>query len=69
MQASAHGRAGRHLTWDFSQGKLSPKTLPSAQRASLPVFRGLAGNFRDWTEVRQWADSIAAKLTAVAPGG
>ena len=50
-------------------GKLSPKTLPLVQRASLLVFRGLAGDFRDWTEVRQWADSIAGQLTAVAPGG
>ena len=50
-------------------GKLVPKTLPFAQRASLLVFRGLAGDFRDWTEVRQWADSIAGQLTAVAPGG
>jgi menaquinone-dependent protoporphyrinogen oxidase len=50
-------------------GKLSPKTLPFAQRASLLVFRGLAGDFRDWTEVRQWADSIAGQLIAVAPGG
>ena len=69
MQASAHGRAGRHLTWDFSPGKLSPKTLPLVQRASLLVFRGLAGDFRDWPEVRLWADSIAGQLTAVAPGG
>jgi menaquinone-dependent protoporphyrinogen oxidase len=50
-------------------GKLVPKTLPFAQRTSLLVFRGLAGDFRDWTEVRQWADSIAGQLTAVAPGG
>jgi menaquinone-dependent protoporphyrinogen oxidase len=50
-------------------GKLIPKTLPFAQRASLLIFRGLAGDFRDWTEVRQWADGIASQLTAVAPGG
>ena len=50
-------------------GKLIPKTLPFVQRASLLVFRGLAGDFRDWTEVRLWADGIAGQLTAVAPGG
>jgi hypothetical protein len=27
------------------------------------VFRGLEGDFRDWAQVRQWADSIAAELT------
>jgi hypothetical protein len=26
------------------------------------VFRGLNGGFRDWADIRQWADSIAAQL-------
>ena len=46
-------------------GKLDPKVLSGAQRASLLVFRGLRGDFRDWDEIRQWADGIAEQLAAV----
>ena len=48
-------------------GKLDPKTLSRAQRASLLVFRGLRGDFRDWAEIRRWADGIAEQLAAVNP--
>ncbi len=48
-------------------GKLSPKSLPFVQRLSLLVFRGLAGDFRDWDEIRRWADSIADQLAAGRP--
>jgi menaquinone-dependent protoporphyrinogen oxidase len=47
-------------------GKLDPKHLSVPQRASLLVFRGLKGDFRDWADIRQWADSIARQL-APAP--
>jgi menaquinone-dependent protoporphyrinogen oxidase len=44
-------------------GKLNPKSLPFAQRMSVRVFHGLTGDFRDWAEIRRWADSIADQLT------
>jgi menaquinone-dependent protoporphyrinogen oxidase len=47
-------------------GKLDPKCLSLPQRASLLVFRGLNGDFRDWDCIRQWAESIAGQL-ALAP--
>ena len=46
-------------------GKLNPKSLPFTQRMSLFLFSGLTVDFRDWTEVRQWADGIADQLTAI----
>ena len=49
-------------------GKLDPKALSRAQRASLLVFRGLRGDFRDWAEIRRWADGIAEQLAAVGSG-
>ncbi len=47
-------------------GKLDRKVLSYAQRSSLPIFRGLEGDFRDWAEIRQWASGIAEQL-APAP--
>lgn len=47
-------------------GKLNPKSLPLGQRISVRVFRGMAGDFRDWTEIRRWADSIADELFPVS---
>jgi hypothetical protein len=32
----------------------------------LLVFRGLNGDFRDWADIRQWAEGIARQL-ALAP--
>lgn len=43
-------------------GKLDRKQLSLPQRASLLVFRGLQGDFRDWAGIRQWADGIARQL-------
>jgi menaquinone-dependent protoporphyrinogen oxidase len=45
-------------------GRLDPQLLSLAQRATLLVSRAMPGDFRDWAEIRQWADSIAADLTA-----
>jgi menaquinone-dependent protoporphyrinogen oxidase len=49
-------------------GKLEPQALSAAQRASLLVFRGMSGDFRDWAVITQWADTIAAILAAPPPG-
>jgi menaquinone-dependent protoporphyrinogen oxidase len=43
-------------------GKLDRKVLSWPQRASLLVFHGLNGDFRDWADIRQWAEGIAAQL-------
>lgn len=48
-------------------GRLEPQALSIGQRASLLVFRGMRGDFRDWAVITQWADSIAADLAAL-PG-
>jgi len=45
-------------------GRLDRKLLTRPQRVSLLVFRGLEGDFRDWTAVRRWAVSIAQQLTS-----
>ncbi len=47
-------------------GKLDRKHLSLPQRASLLGFRGLEGDFRDWSDIRQWAEGIARQL-ALAP--
>ncbi len=47
-------------------GKLDRKCLSLPRRASLLVFRGLNGDFRDWVGIRQWAEGIARQL-ALAP--
>ena len=44
-------------------GKLDRRQLGRLQRVALLVFRGLDGDFRDWAQIRQWADGIAAQLT------
>jgi menaquinone-dependent protoporphyrinogen oxidase len=46
-------------------GRLEPQALSVGQRASLLVFRGMRGDFRDWAVITQWADSIAADLAAL----
>jgi menaquinone-dependent protoporphyrinogen oxidase len=46
-------------------GKLDPQALSIAQRASLLVFRGMNGDFRDRAAITQWADSIAADLATL----
>ena len=63
IRAATHARDHRMFA-----GKLDPKALGRAQRASLLVFRGLRGDFRDWAEIRRWADGIAEQLAAVGSG-
>ena len=46
-------------------GKIDPQALTLAQRASLLVFRGMDGDFRDWSAITEWADGIAADLAAL----
>lgn len=48
-------------------GKLDPKQLHGFQRAAMLVLGRLRGDFRDWPQIRDWAEQIAADLSAV-PG-
>ncbi len=58
LRIATHARDHRRFA-----GKLDRKVLSHAQRASLLIFHGLEGDFRDWTEIRQWASGIAEELT------
>jgi menaquinone-dependent protoporphyrinogen oxidase len=62
---SAVGARDHHM---FA-GKLDRKALRPAQRALLRIFGGLDGDFRDWTQIRHWADEIAAELAGRRAGG
>ncbi len=43
-------------------GKLEKKNLSFPERAILIAFRGMEGDFRDWTEIKAWASGIADSL-------
>jgi menaquinone-dependent protoporphyrinogen oxidase len=45
-------------------GRLDPRLLSPAERIPLLVLRGMQGDFRDWAEIGEWAETIAAELTA-----
>ncbi len=57
LRVATHARDHRMFP-----GKLDRKVLSHAQRASLLIFHGLEGDFRDWAEIRQWANDIAGQL-------
>ena len=48
-------------------GKLDGKNLKGIRRASLLLFRGLEGDFRNWEEIKAWASGIADALSARSP--
>jgi len=58
LRIASHARDHRIFA-----GKLDRRGLSHAQRASLLIFHGLEGDFRDWAEIRQWASGIAEQLT------
>jgi menaquinone-dependent protoporphyrinogen oxidase len=58
LRIASHARDHRIFA-----GKLDRGGLSHAQRASLLIFHGLEGDFRDWAEIRQWASGIAEQLT------
>ncbi len=47
-------------------GKLVRKQLSFPERAIASALRVPEGDFRDWTEIRQWAAEIADALGAGA---
>lgn len=52
--------------WMFA-GKLDPQALNVSERTSLAVFRrgAMPGDFRDWNTITEWAETVAASLTAL----
>jgi menaquinone-dependent protoporphyrinogen oxidase len=45
-------------------GTLVRRRLSFPDKAIVSALRGLEGDFRDWTEIRQWAAGIALALGA-----
>jgi menaquinone-dependent protoporphyrinogen oxidase len=45
-------------------GKLAGERLHGLQRLALLVFRGIEGDWRDWTEIERYAATIADGLAA-----
>lgn len=60
MVKATHARDHRMFA-----GKLDPRGFSLARRVSLLVFRSLNGDFRDWADIRQWAEGVALQLPAV----
>ena len=48
-------------------GKLDRKNLKGIRRASLLLFRGLEGDFRNWEEIKAWVSGMADELSARSP--
>ena len=57
LRVATHARDHREFT-----GELDHKVLSHAQQSPLLIFHGLEGDFRDWAEIRQWANDIAEQL-------
>jgi menaquinone-dependent protoporphyrinogen oxidase len=55
----AQTRAREHRMF---AGKLVKEHVNRAQRISLSIFRGFAGDFRNWAEIDRWASQIADAL-------
>ena len=49
-------------------GQLDRQNVTIPQRAALLAFRGLEGDFRDWSEIRAWASEIALALESGGKG-
>ena len=57
LRVATHARDHRRFA-----GRLDHKVLSHAQQSPLLIFHGLEGDFRDWAEIRQWANDIAEQL-------
>jgi menaquinone-dependent protoporphyrinogen oxidase len=47
-------------------GKLVKRHLSFGERAIVMAFRAPEGDFRDWDEIRAWAEGIAEALRQAA---
>ena len=54
LREATHARDHRMFA-----GRLDKRNLKGLQRAALTVFRGLQGDFRDWSQIETWAGEIA----------
>lgn len=50
-------------------GKLDPADLGFGERLIARVVHAPAGDFRDWSAVRDWASAIGAELASTIPSG
>ena len=50
-------------------GKLEPADLGFGERLLARVVHAPAGDFRDWSAVRDWASAIGAELARTVPSG
>jgi menaquinone-dependent protoporphyrinogen oxidase len=48
-------------------GKLDRSKLGFAEKAIVAALRVPYGDFRDWTQIKQWALEIAGELAQLAP--
>ena len=48
-------------------GKLDKTVLSFPERAIVGALRGPQGDFRDWDEIRTWAEGIAESLSETQP--
>jgi menaquinone-dependent protoporphyrinogen oxidase len=48
-------------------GKIDKSKLGFAEKAIVAALRIPYGDFRDWTQIRQWASEIADDLARIAP--
>lgn len=49
-------------------GKLDPDQLSFAEKLIAKAVRAPTGDFRDWTEIRAWAQRIATEAQSLRPG-
>jgi menaquinone-dependent protoporphyrinogen oxidase len=63
LEAAIHPRNHRIFT-----GALDPKKLSFPERIAVKAVKAPLGDFRDWTEIDAWADSIAAELAGTGAG-
>ena len=48
-------------------GRIDAEELGLAEKALVALVRAPAGDFRPWTDIAVWAESIAAELRSTPP--
>jgi menaquinone-dependent protoporphyrinogen oxidase len=56
-------RARGHVVF---AGRLDKSKLGFAERAMVAAFKAPEGDFRDWDEIRSWAEGIASEMVSVS---
>jgi menaquinone-dependent protoporphyrinogen oxidase len=47
-------------------GKLDKSVLSFGERAIVAAFKAPEGDFRDWDEIRKWAEEVAGELASLS---